>query len=92
MTDDPTLKYFDLAAPPEWADQAACADLADDTFYPSFSGRHTRRYHRKVEAAKAICRSCPVANQCLTYAYESGDHHGIYGGTTPEERGRRSNR
>lgn len=37
-------------------------------------------------AAKAVCATCPVRAQCLALAIEKGDQHGIFGGTTPNER------
>lgn len=38
--------------------------------------------------ALAICASCPVTEECLTYALacEADLHYGVYGGTTPDER------
>jgi WhiB family redox-sensing transcriptional regulator len=40
----------------------------------------------QVAAAKAICRGCPVCAECLDYAMQTAQDHGIWGGTTDEER------
>lgn len=39
-----------------------------------------------IKAAKAICKRCPIKTQCLTYALESGQRYGIWGGTEGHER------
>ena len=38
--------------------------------------------------AVALCATCPVRAQCLEYALRNKESHGIWGGTTPEERRR----
>jgi WhiB family redox-sensing transcriptional regulator len=32
------------------------------------------------------CSGCPVGDECLTYAIETNQHEGIWGGHTPRER------
>lgn len=39
-----------------------------------------------ADAAIALCRTCPVQGSCLAWALESGDLHGVWGGTTTRER------
>ena len=39
-----------------------------------------------TKAAKALCKSCPLMEQCLTYALESNQRYGIWGATEPHER------
>jgi WhiB family redox-sensing transcriptional regulator len=36
--------------------------------------------------AKAICGLCAVRGQCLKFAVERGEAHGIWGGTSESER------
>ncbi|WP_165618466.1 WhiB family transcriptional regulator [Mycobacteroides chelonae] len=38
--------------------------------------------------AKAICHNCPVKIQCLEYALEVHDQHGIYGELSLKDRRR----
>jgi WhiB family redox-sensing transcriptional regulator len=62
-----------------WRDAAACKDSTVD-FFPNpedVAG---------ISAAKEICSTCPVANECLTYAIETRQGEGIWGGHTPKER------
>lgn len=42
-----------------------------------------------IARAKAVCRACPVREQCLAWAVEIGDDWAILGGMTPVERVRR---
>jgi len=36
--------------------------------------------------AKAICDLCAVRGQCLEFALQRGEAHGIWGGTSESER------
>jgi WhiB family redox-sensing transcriptional regulator len=39
-----------------------------------------------VAEAKAVCAACPVRRECLAFALRTEQVHGIWGGTTPDER------
>jgi WhiB family redox-sensing transcriptional regulator len=41
---------------------------------------------RQTEEAKAVCRRCHVRSECLTWALESGQDAGIWGGPGEDER------
>lgn len=43
---------------------------------------------RKQAVAKQICATCVVRKPCLDFALSQDSQHGIWGGTTPEERRR----
>jgi WhiB family redox-sensing transcriptional regulator len=61
----------------------ACRRLDPDLFFPvSTSGASLT----DIEAAKRVCRRCPVATPCLRWALDLGQVSGIWGGTTEEER------
>ncbi|MCK0092041.1 WhiB family transcriptional regulator [Rhodococcus sp. F64268] len=64
---------------------AACRDVDGAIFFHPDNERGEPREER-IEAAKRICRSCPVSMQCLRYALESGERYGVWGGMTEEER------
>lgn len=40
----------------------------------------------EVTQAKLICDACPVREECLAYAHDTQQEHGIWGGTTQQER------
>lgn len=65
-----------------WTDRAACAG-EDVDFFPDPTDLPGN------QAAKNICRSCPVIADCLDDAMReepAGGRYGIRGGLTPEER------
>lgn len=66
-----------------WMAWASCRREDPEIFFPiSDSGPASDQVLR----AKAVCRTCPVVRQCLSYALETGERAGIWGGTTPDER------
>ena len=68
-----------------WRDQAACRDTDPNLFFPAGS---TGLAVEQVEAAKAVCRSCPVQDACLRFALETNQEAGVWGGTDEDERRR----
>ena len=40
----------------------------------------------QIEEAKAVCRRCEVREQCLQWALEAGQDHGVWGGLSEDER------
>lgn len=69
-----------------WHAEAACAGLPTDMFYYDDFARGPER-DEKVQAALAVCMTCPVIDECLKDAIARGDRYSIQGGTTPEQRG-----
>lgn len=63
-----------------WQDDAACAGLPTDLFYPDAGGSSL------VRAAKAHCAGCTVRQQCLDAALDRRENWGIWGGLTDQER------
>jgi WhiB family transcriptional regulator, redox-sensing transcriptional regulator len=73
-----------------WRYDAKCMDINTDLFYPP---RDRRLYKGIADKAKAICwgtgeddPECPVRRECLWYAIEMEDTHGIWGGMSHRER------
>ncbi|MGH3448139.1 MAG: WhiB family transcriptional regulator [Nocardioidaceae bacterium] len=66
-----------------WKGDAACRAHDPDLFYPVGQAEPARR---ETAAAQRVCAVCPVAAQCLEWALIMPEAHGIWGGTTPEER------
>lgn len=68
-----------------WRDAAACLDEDPELFFPE---GESERYRPQIEAALEVCGTCEVAEACLTYALETEQRTGIWGGTTATARRR----
>ena len=69
-----------------WQLRAACRGPQAVVFFPpSYVERKDERTGREREA-KAICRSCSVQQDCLSYALKIREPHGIWGGLNENER------
>ena len=72
-----------LSARGQWWSAAACRSADPDLFFPiSDSGPALEQ----AAQAKAICATCRVRRECLAFALRTGQVHGIWGGTTEDER------
>lgn len=69
--------------PTDWRAASACLGADPDVFFPIATGRAGERQAAK---AQRICERCRVQRECLEFAMRTGEAHGIWGGTTPEER------
>jgi len=71
-----------------WQDDANCKGLDPNIFFPEVFG--DQQNGMIWEQAKKICRTCPVADECLKselpFEQASGRRNGIWGGLTPKER------
>jgi len=67
----------------DWRQQALCRSCSPDLFFPAGT---TGAAVDEIEAAKAVCRECPVQSHCLRFALRTGQAYGIWGGTTEDER------
>lgn len=67
----------------DWRELARCKEMDPDLFFPVGT---TGPALLQIEAAKAVCRSCTVRQQCLEFALASNQEYGVWGGTTEEER------
>jgi WhiB family redox-sensing transcriptional regulator len=64
-----------------WQDSAACNGMDSSIFLSGVTSR--------VNIAKAVCASCPVIQDCLSFALANEDYEPhVYGGMTGEERKR----
>lgn len=63
-----------------WQQQGACNGVDPDLFFPE-RGEPT-------EPAKAVCADCHVRTECLDYALDNREMHGIWGGMSERERRR----
>lgn len=82
--DQPTQTYQTYQP---WRHRAACAGMSPDVFYPARpGGRGGRAARDALDRAIAVCRRCPVTTECLNYALDRREEHGVWGATSPEDR------
>ena len=66
-----------------WRDEAECLRIDPELFFPvGTSGPALVQ----IQEAKSVCRRCPVVDECLRWALDSGEETGIWGGTDEDER------
>lgn len=70
----PPGRYWTAAT--GWRSRAACAGMNPDIFYPVLPGGR----------GGGPGRRCPVAHECLWYALDNREEHGVWGATTPQDR------
>ena len=63
-----------------WMEDALCAQTDPDIFYPEKGG--------STAPATSVCNNCSVREQCLEYAIVNDIRHGIWGGTSDNDRKR----
>lgn len=71
-----------FAMPAAVLNDAACAAEDPDLFFPDTSPQASDDTAR----AKAVCARCPVRTECLTWAIDTQQTHGIWGGLDESER------
>ncbi len=67
----------------DWRHQATCREADPELFFPK---GNTGPFLLQIEEAKAVCRRCPVMEQCLQWALETGQDSGVWGGMSEDER------
>lgn len=66
-----------------WRDQAVCIEVDPELFFPV--GR-SRPALEQTDRAKAVCNSCSVKQECLKWAMDNHEKHGVWGGLSEYER------
>ena len=67
----------------DWLHRAACLTEDPELFFPV---GNTGPALQQIEDAKKICQSCAVKDQCLNWALDAGQDHGVWGGMSEDER------
>ncbi|MFC1408203.1 WhiB family transcriptional regulator [Streptacidiphilus sp. N1-12] len=67
----------------DWRDRAACRAEDPELFFPV---GNTGTALLQEEAAKQVCRRCPVLAACRQWAVDSHQESGIWGALNEEER------
>ena len=66
--------------PGPWVERALCAQTDPDLWHQDKPNPAAN------ERAKRVCRACPVAAECLTFALDNDERFGIWGAMTADER------
>jgi WhiB family transcriptional regulator, redox-sensing transcriptional regulator len=69
----------------DWQVNAACRGVGVDLFFNPDSERGKSKRDRDANA-KAVCATCPVIAQCLSWAMSVDEPYGVWGGLTTNER------
>lgn len=81
VDDLPVLDLASLAAE-TWRQRAACRLVPDEQRWIFWPGKGD---HQAIAAARTVCTSCPVADECVAHAVAALEH-GVWAGTTDRER------
>ena len=75
--------HMDKSRDNDWQERGACIGEDPELFFPV---GNTGPAVLQIAEAKAVCRTCPVMAECLRYALEYGEDHGVWGGHSEDER------
>ncbi|MGI8759147.1 MAG: WhiB family transcriptional regulator [Acidimicrobiales bacterium] len=78
-----TMTGFESWALDEWRSEASCRTADPDLFFPIGT---TGPAVPQIEAAKIVCRTCPVQQPCLEFALTTNQDSGVWGAASEEER------
>ena len=76
----------------DWRHKAVCRGEDPELFFPVGNSGPALA---QIAKAKLVCNRFPVSSQCLSWAIESGQDAGVWGGMSEDERRalkRRNNR
>jgi len=69
----------------EWQYAGACHGVDPSVFFSPEAERGAKR-ERREQAAKALCRRCPVIERCRQHALQVQEPYGVWGGLSESER------
>jgi WhiB family transcriptional regulator, redox-sensing transcriptional regulator len=75
------MKYAEA----DWRSRGACLSVDPELFFPLSSVGPAAR---QLNKAKSVCTQCPVRAECLDFALATRQVHGVWGGTSEDERRR----
>src|ERR1700746_3244894 len=67
----------------DWRRSPACLEADPELFFPVAANGPGAG---EIARAKAVCAACRVRCQCLQYALATHQLHGVWGGTSEDER------
>lgn len=69
----------------DWRSRGACLSVDPELFFPLSSVGPAAG---QLSQAKVVCARCPVRAECLDFALATRQVHGVWGGTSEDERRR----
>jgi WhiB family transcriptional regulator, redox-sensing transcriptional regulator len=69
----------------DWRSRGACLSVDPELFFPLSSVGPAAG---QLSQAKSVCARCPVRSECLDFAIATRQVHGVWGGTSEDERRR----
>lgn len=67
----------------DWRHRASCREENPELFFPVGTSGPALLI---IAEAKTVCRRCPVRTDCLSWALDSGQDHGVWGCMSEDER------
>ena len=67
----------------DWRHRASCLTEDPELFFPV---GNTGSAIMQIAEAKKVCDRCEVRSECLQWALEAGQDHGVWGGLSEDER------
>jgi WhiB family redox-sensing transcriptional regulator len=67
----------------DWRELSSCRQEDPELFFPLVPAGPGLA---QIERAKAVCARCQVRAECLRFAMETVQDHGVWGGASEEER------
>jgi WhiB family redox-sensing transcriptional regulator len=67
----------------DWRHKAACRQEEPELFFPI---GNTGPALMQIEEARKVCNVCDVTELCLSWAIETGQDAGVWGGLNEDER------
>ena len=67
----------------DWRELGACRPEDPELFFPIAAAGPGQA---QLDQAKAVCARCQVRAECLEFAVETVQDHGVWGGTSEQER------
>src|SRR5262245_43174711 len=83
VPDSVRQRLREMGSAMDWRHRAVCLDEDPELFFPI---GNTGPAIMQIEEAKQVCRRCDVREQCLAWALEAGQDHGVWGGLSEDER------
>jgi WhiB family redox-sensing transcriptional regulator len=82
---DPQLNLRPIYDEWAWQEQSNCRNVDSELFFLDNNVRGKEK-REKENAAKKVCRGCPVIEQCLNHALAIPEFFGVWGGMSADQR------